>query len=60
MIRLRLLFANFWNYLRDVSGENDYSRHCAHELARGNRPLSPQAFYLCKIHHQYSRISRCC
>ncbi len=60
MTRLRKFLVNIWNYLREVSGENDYARHCAHELARGHQPLSPQAFYLWKIHHRHSRLSRCC
>ncbi len=60
MTRLGKLLAAFWHYLRDVSGENDYARHCAYELALGHQPLSPKAFYLWKIHQQYSRINRCC
>ncbi len=60
MVRLRVLLTAIWQYLRDVSGENDYARHCTYELALGRQPLPPRAFYLWKIHQQYSRINRCC
>ncbi len=60
MTGLRSRLGALWHFLREVSGENDYARHCAYELALGHQPLSPKAFYLRKIHRQYSRISRCC
>ena len=60
MTRFRTLLAALWQFLRDVSGENDYARHCEYELALGHQTLSPKAYYLRKIHRQYSRINRCC
>ncbi len=60
MTMLRNLLAALWNYLREVSGENEYPRYCARELAHGHEPMTAQAFYLWRINRQHSRINRCC
>ena len=60
MAQLGKLLEMIWAYLREVSGENDYSRYQARTLARGERPLSAQAFYLEKLRRSYSRPNRCC
>ncbi len=60
MRRLSTIAHALWNYLREVSGENDHARYCQRELARGHAPMTAQEFYLGKIQRQYSRISRCC
>ena len=60
MMKLRQLFRTLWAYLREVSGENDYARYQARARARGERPLSPEAFYLEKLRRNYSRPNRCC
>ncbi len=60
LTRIYTVLVALWQYLCEVSGENDYARHCAYERALGHQPLSPKAFYLWKIHQQYSRINRCC
>jgi len=60
MSQLRTWVRLAWNYLREVSGENDYPRHRERELALGRAPMTPQEFYLWKINRQYSRLSRCC
>ncbi len=59
-IHLRDLIRTAWQYLREVSGENDYLRHRAHVLAQGGTPLAPEAFYLDQLQRKYSRINRCC
>jgi hypothetical protein len=50
----------FWEYLREVAGENDYLRYRNHTVARGEEPLSPQEFYLQQLQRRYSRVSHCC
>jgi hypothetical protein len=54
--QLRLL----WEYLREVAGENDYRRYRNNTVARGEKPLPPQEFYLLQVQQRYSRISHCC
>ena len=51
---------NFWQYLREVCGENDYARYRARALSRGERAITERAFYLEKLRHKYSRPCRCC
>ena len=60
MTVLKEILGTFWQFLCDVTGENDYPRYCARERAQGRQPVTRQAFYLWKINRQYSRISRCC
>lgn len=60
MKRLRIFLGAAWNYLREVSGENDYARYCARVLAHGGRPASAQNFFLRQLEHKYSRPNRCC
>jgi uncharacterized short protein YbdD (DUF466 family) len=50
----------FWQYLREVSGENDYARYQARALAQGRSPMTPAEFYVARQQHKYSRITRCC
>ena len=54
------LLERFWNYLREVSGENDYARYCAHVQSSGGQPVSPRAFYLGQLERKTSRPNRCC
>ncbi len=60
MARLRNLIKSVWEYLREVSGENDYARYCARVPADRGCPMSPEEFYVWKLRQKYSRISRCC
>jgi putative selenoprotein len=60
MTRLRNLARAVWQYLREVSGENDYARYRARALAQSADPMPPAEFYLSRLRHKYSRISRCC
>jgi Selenoprotein, putative len=55
----RLLKA-LYQFLREVSGENDYERYRKRALASGETPLPPRLFYLQSIERKYSRINRCC
>jgi len=50
----------FWDYLREVSGENDYARYQTTALARGTSPMSAEDFYLWRLRQKYSQINRCC
>ena len=54
------LIRTVWQYLREISGEEDYSRYRARAEARGEVPLTPDAFYLGQLREKYSRINRCC
>ena len=60
MLGFRKLVQTLWQYLREVSGENDYARYRARALGQKVEPMSPGEFYLLKLHQKYSRISRCC
>ena len=60
MLQPRMLLRTVWQYLREVSGENDYARYRARSLAQQQRPLTPEAFYLQRLKDKYSRINRCC
>ena len=60
MIRLHRWIEHVWQYLREVSGENDYARYRTRALAQGTAPLSPGDFYLAQLARKYSRINRCC
>ena len=60
MTPLRKLLRGLWNYLREVSGENDYARYCEHALKQGGRPITPEAFYISHLRCKYLRANRCC
>ena len=60
MTELRHLLRTVWEYLREVSGENDYARYRSRALAENAEPMSPGEFYISKLRRKYSRISRCC
>lgn len=60
MVQIRTLLQFAWQCLREVSGENDYARYCHRALDRQEQPMTLQAFYLWRLGHKYSRISRCC
>ncbi|HET9178788.1 MAG TPA: YbdD/YjiX family protein [Terriglobia bacterium] len=54
------LLRTFWNYLREVSGENDYARYRASVAAKGADPVSRREFYDQRQQEKYSRPNRCC
>ena len=54
------LTGKLWNYLREVSGENDYARYCAHVRKLGGWPVSPRVFYIEQLERKNSRPNRCC
>jgi hypothetical protein len=58
--RLLNLIRTVWQYLREVSGEEDYPRYLARVMSRGEVPQAPDAFYLERLREKYSRINRCC
>ena len=57
---LRKLVAGLWQYLQEVSGQRDYARYRARALAKGEKLLTPRAFYLKQQEQKYSRPNRCC
>lgn len=57
---LKTALRTLWQYLREVSGENDYARYQARALADGRPLLTPAEFYVARQKHKYSRINRCC
>jgi uncharacterized short protein YbdD (DUF466 family) len=54
------LLKAFWNYLREVSGENDYARYRSRLAAEGGIPVSRREFYDQRQREKYSRPNRCC
>jgi hypothetical protein len=60
MIQIRALLRTAWDYLREVSGENEYARYQARAMSRREPAMTPQAFYLWRLRRKYSRISHCC
>ena len=54
------LLKSFWNFLREMSGENDYARYSARMAAEGSRPVSRREFYESRQQEKYSRPNRCC
>jgi len=60
MLGFRKLVQTLWQYLREVSGENDYARYRARALGQKVEPMSSGEFYILKLRRKYSRISRCC
>ena len=60
MLAFRKLVQTLWQYLREVSGENDYARYRSRALGEKVEPVSPGEFYASNLHRKYSRISRCC
>ncbi len=60
MVQLLKFLKAATQFVRELSGENDYARHCARAKILGVEPLTLQAFYLTQLHRKYSRPSRCC
>jgi uncharacterized short protein YbdD (DUF466 family) len=60
MIPVLNLLKSLWNYLREVSGENDYARYSARMAAEGGHPVSRRVFYESRQQEKYSRPNRCC
>lgn len=60
MVLVVNLLKSFWNYLREVSGENDYARYRLRMSAEGRRALSKREFYDQRQREKYSRPNRCC
>ena len=60
MLGFTKLVQTLWQYLREVSGENDYARYRSHALGQKVEPMSPSKFYLLKLQEKYSCINRCC
>jgi uncharacterized short protein YbdD (DUF466 family) len=54
------LLRAIWNYLREVSGENDYARYRVRVAAEGGNPVSRREFYDQRQQEKYSRPNRCC
>ena len=60
MTDMRNVLRIIWQYLREVSGENDYARYQARALGQQAKPMSPGEFYVWQVRQKYSRINRCC
>ncbi len=60
MVQLFRSLESLWQFLREVSGENDYEGYRAKVLARGGKVLTPEAFFLERLELKYSRPNRCC
>lgn len=60
MTSLRKVVSNFWNFLKEVAGENDYRRYRARMGASGRQPITAREFYLERQQQKYARPNRCC
>jgi len=60
MIFLADKLKGLWNYLREVSGENDYARYRARMIAECCIPMTKREFYEQRQQDKYSRPNRCC
>ena len=60
MTLIASLMKTFWNYLREVSGENDYARYRERMAAEGRSPVAKREFYDQWQREKYSRPNRCC
>jgi uncharacterized short protein YbdD (DUF466 family) len=60
MISVANLLRAVWNYLREVSGENDYAHYRARMVAEGGDPVSRREFYDQRQQQKFSRPNRCC
>lgn len=60
MNRVKDLLGRIWNYLREVSGENEYARYCRRVERLGGSPLTARTFYLEQLERKNSRPTRCC
>ena len=47
-------------FLREITDEAAYQRHCERMLASGRAPFSPQEFYAKFLVAKYSVVRRCC
>ena len=54
------LLKTIWNYLREVSGENDYARYRLRRELEGIMPVSRREYYDQRQQEKYSRPNRCC
>lgn len=60
MIHVANLLKAFWEYLEEVSGENDYAHYRARMAAEGRDSVSRREFYNQRQREKYSRPNRCC
>ena len=60
MARIKQVVQVVWEYLREVSGENDYARYRTRAISLGAEPMTPQRFYLFRLQEKYARPCRCC
>jgi uncharacterized short protein YbdD (DUF466 family) len=60
MISVASMVRALWNYLREVSGENDYARYRTRMSAEGRSAVSRREFYNQRQQEKYSRPNRCC
>jgi uncharacterized short protein YbdD (DUF466 family) len=54
---------NFWDYLRQVSGDDAYERYLAHrQIAHAGEeaPLTRPQFFKQRQEEKWGRVSRCC
>jgi len=60
--RIKRLCHYFWQYLRQVTGDDAYERYIAHQLlAHPGRPALTRAqFFKKRQDEKWSKVSRCC
>lgn len=52
----------FWNFLRQVSGDDAYERYLAHQRAHhhGKRAMTRREYFKQRQDEKWSKVSRCC
>jgi uncharacterized short protein YbdD (DUF466 family) len=60
MAKVWQILLGIWGVARELVGDNAYTRYRQYVVARGDRPMTPQEFYLSELQRKYSRPSRCC
>ena len=53
---------NFWDYLRQVSGDDAYERYLVHRQQEhaSETPLTRQQFFKKRQEEKWGKVSRCC
>jgi uncharacterized short protein YbdD (DUF466 family) len=52
----------FWNFVRQVTGDDAYERYLAHHRAQHPdvRPMTRREFFRRRQDEKWSKVSRCC
>lgn len=59
---MNTLLKPFWNFVRQVSGDDAYERYLAHQRAHHSdtRPMTRREYFKRRQDEKWNKISRCC